>query len=265
MLPLASFVAALAATALGWALMVVIPATVFIGLPGSFFTPPGDTTLIQWIALTSTYLGLGVLLIRYTILRLCPASLRVHRLFPGAVKLNPWLWIAPGQVLQAYAVTGLGRGAVVLSELITHLPEDERRWVIEHERSHLVRGDAAATLWWRSGAATLNTALSLARILHSVTRPLPLLGRLGHGYYRAADLSLRLSMALFRVFDRHIGRQMEYRADRDAANATSPLAGARLLQRLSHSLEPRFDLFATHPPTVRRIDRLHALARTHEG
>ncbi|WP_192859205.1 hypothetical protein [Vreelandella lionensis] len=45
--------------------------------------------------------------------------------------------------------------------------------------------------------------------------------------------------------DRHLGRLMEYRADRDAASVTSPIAGCRFLSKLSSGLESNWG-FSRH-------------------
>lgn len=261
MLALASRIAALIATALGWALMVVIPSIAFIGLPGLLFSAPGDVSFVRSVAAASIGSGLGVYLYFWLTRRLIPSRLRVRGLFPGSKQITPGVWIAPGNALFAYAVPGFAKGAIVISEGVASLPADESHWVIAHERSHLLRGDAAATLWWRAGSLALRLAAGVAYLIYRLTRALPLLGRLGRAYYRIAHFALRLSVRLFRLLDLHIGRRMEYRADRDAAKATSAQAGARLMRRLDGPLEPGFNLFATHPPTRRRVSRLDAMVR----
>lgn len=102
-------------------------------------------------------------------------------------------------------------------------------------------------------------ALWLARVIYTVLRPIPLIGLLSSLYFSVASLGLRLALGLFKVMDRHLGRLMEYRADRDAARVASPIAGCRLLSRLSTGLEPSWGLFSTHPPTYRRIKRLERM------
>lgn len=260
MLALASFAAALLSTALGWVLMVVLPAAVFIGIPASLFVPPGET-LVWTIAKHAAALGLLLLSSIWLGYRLCPVPLRMRRLFPGSSEHLVDLWVAPDNIIQAYALPGLGQGAVVLSSAAALLPADEKAWVIAHERSHLHRGDADAMLWRTAGAKTLRLGVRLAWMIHRIACRLPLIRGCALLYYRLALYSVRLSYTVFLLFDRHIGRAMEYRADLDAARATSPLAGIKVLQRLQHPLEPHLNLFASHPPCRRRIARLAAMVQ----
>lgn len=261
MLSLASRLAALISTALGWCLIVVVPALAFIGLPGSFLLPPGDLSLFEAVLRWSLLLGAALLVLNWLPLRLMPPSIAVGRRFPGSKKVGRGLWVAPSDRIQAYALACGGHGAIILTDTAMRLPKSEVRWIIEHERSHLRQGDAAAALWWVAGNRTMMAGLRFAQFLFRLLRPLPPLGHVAFLYYKLSAWALRVSFSLFRLLDRHLGRAMEYRADRDAAKATSPLDGAMLLRRLSYSLEPSFSLFASHPPTPRRIKRMERMAR----
>jgi|GEM_PF-2337673 len=275
MLALGARLAAITAASLGWLLMVVLPVTGLALMAGGLFgtRPPGPLAA-DW-AQRGMAVGVGIWLWQWVKLRLSPVGYRVTRLFGSAREIGTVqvgrhgagrrLWVAPGARVQGYALAGLGRGAVVLSEPAARLPGPELRWLLAHELSHLERGDAAASLWWVAGMRTLGLGVSLSGFLVRVTARLPLIGLIARTYYGLADRSLRTALWLFRLIDRAVGRAMEYRADRDAALAASPLAGVRLLGRLSCPLEPDFGLFATHPPTATRIKRLERLAGREPG
>lgn len=259
MLGLVSWAAAVVAAALGWTLMVVLPSVVFVGVPAALLAPQGDVSIFRQLAEGTMACGFVLLLVNWLGYRLCPVRLRLIFTFPGSRPQGKQVWVTPGKEIQAYALAGLGRGAIVLSEGAAALPPDEVAWVVAHERSHLQRGDAAAKLWWQAGVKTLGLGIGLARLLNYFGRRMPFLRLLAQGYFRLALLGLRGAYSTFRLCDRHIGRMMEYRADRDAARATSPLAGIKALSRLRGPLEPHFNLFASHPPSARRIERLMEL------
>jgi heat shock protein HtpX len=258
-LALMSALAACVAGALGYTIMVVVPAVVFIGLPLQLTAPPGDLSMVNLVAQTAFLVGGGMAILSWLGMRLAPASLRMSRLFPGAREIGRRVWVYESPALQAYALPSPTGGVVLLTRAALNLPEDELRWLVAHERSHLRRGDASANLWWWTQHSILRLALGLARVLYTLLRPIPVVSWLCRLYYRLAVVGLQLALWLFKAVDRHLGRMMEYRADRDAARATSPAAGCRLLSRLPGGLEPHWGLFATHPPTYRRIQRLERM------
>ncbi|EHA15283.1 M48 family metallopeptidase [Halomonas sp. HAL1] len=259
MLALLSALSACFAGGLGFTVMVVLPVVVFVGLPLEFLRPPGELMTVPWLAKATFLAGGGLTALAWLGLRLAPASYRIGRLFPGAREIADHVWVYETPALQAYAIPSPTGGVVIVSRGALNLPPDELEWLLAHERSHLRRGDASASLCWWTQHSILRVALWLARLIYTVLRPIPLVGLLSGLYFSVASLGLHLALGLFKAMDRHLGRLMEYRADRDAAHATSPMAGCRLLSRLSGSLEPSWGLFSTHPPTYRRIKRLERM------
>lgn len=261
--------AAVLAATLGWTLMVVLPAGFLALLAGGFF---GDDPRGAALAATRAALavGLGFGAWYWLKRRLLPVSWTVRRNFPGARETGRQVacgrhrraavWIAPGEGIQGYALSGIAGSAVVLAEPVLRLPEAEQEWLMAHEASHLRHGDPRARGWWMAGIDTLNRAARLAGLGHRLLRRIPLLGRLAGLYHRLARWAVRAALGLFRLLDRAVERAIEYRADKEAGAATHPLAGASLLRRLSRPLEPTFDLFATHPPVSRRVARLERQA-----
>ncbi|SFI13157.1 M48 family metallopeptidase [Modicisalibacter xianhensis] len=259
MLALLSAVSACLAGGLGFTVMVVLPVVVFIGVPMEFMRPPGEPMTVTLLAQGTFFAGGVLTALAWLGMRLAPASYRIGRLFPGAREIADHVWVYETHALQAYAMPSPTGGVVIVSRAALNLPADELHWLLAHERSHLRRGDASANLCWWTQHSIMRVALWLARLIHTILRPIPLVGLLSGLYFSVASFGLSLALGLFKVMDRHLGRLMEYRADRDAARVTTPMAGCRLLSRLSAGLEPSWGLFSTHPPTYRRIKRLERM------
>ncbi|MCP1304677.1 M48 family metalloprotease [Halomonas sp. R1t8] len=259
MLALLSALSACLAGAVGYSVMVVLPVVVFIGAPLELLRPPGEMAVSHTLAQGTILAGAAVSILAWLGYRLAPASYRVGRLFPGARELADRVWVYESPALQAYAMPSPTGGVVILTRAALNLPKAELDWLLAHERSHLRRGDASANLWWWTQHLVLRLALRVALVIHTLLRPVPVLGLVSRLYYNVAFLGLRLALWLFKALDRHLGRLMEYRADSDAARATTAVAGCYLLSRLPAGLEPSWGLFSTHPPTYRRIRRLERM------
>jgi len=259
--PLSTLTACLAG-ALGFVTMVTVPAVVFIALPLELVFVTPDLGIIRATTWYTVLTGGAATLIALVVLRLTPARLRLARLYKGyrVRQLEPHIWVVEVDAVQGYAMPSPTGGVIVVTRGAMQLPDDELAWLIAHEKAHLERGDAAANLWWSAQLVVLNLALGLASIIYGLTSRIPLLRIIPRAYYRIAMLGIRLAITLFVMFDKHLGRLMEYRADSDAAKTTTAEAGIRLLTRIPGALEPSWGgLFASHPPTVKRIKRLEAL------
>ena len=181
MLALLSAFSACFAGALGFTVMVVLPVVVFIGLPLEFMRPPGELMTVTWLAKATFLAGGGLTALAWLGLRLAPASYRIGRLFPGAREIADHVWVYETPALQAYAIPSLTGGVVIVSRGALNLPPDELEWLLAHERSHLRRGDASASLYWWTQHSILRVALWLARLIYTILRPIPLIGLLsGH-------------------------------------------------------------------------------------
>ncbi|WP_083024730.1 M48 family metalloprotease [Vreelandella lionensis] len=178
MLALLSAFSACFAGALGFTVMVVLPVVVFIGLPLELMRPPGELMTVTWLAKATFRAGGGLTALAWLGLRLAPASYRIGRLFPGAREIADHVWVYETPALQAYAIPSLTGGVVIVSRGALNLPPDELEWLLAHERSHLRRGDASASLYWWAQHSILRVALWLARLIYTIFRPIPLIGLL---------------------------------------------------------------------------------------
>ena len=156
-----------------------------------------DPGIVTWLA-KATYLAGGWLTaLAWLGLRLAPASYRIGRLFPGAREIADHVWVYETPALQAYAIPSLTGGVVIVSRGALNLPPDELEWLLAHERSHLRRGDASASLYWWTQHSILRVALWLARLIYTILRPIPLIGLLSGLYFSVASLGIRLALGLF--------------------------------------------------------------------
>ncbi len=200
---------------------------------------------------------------------------------------KPQVYIIPGAAANAFA-TGRDphHAAVAVTEgILSLLPTDELEGVIAHELSHIMNRDTLT----QAVAATIAGAISfLAQMLSYALwfggfsrddngpNPLALLG------------TVILAPIAATVIQLGISRTREFAADAGAARLTgNPAALARALKRLEASARrlpmdgnPAFEplmivnavpkqflsqLFATHPSTEERVQRLLGMAMPHQG
>jgi heat shock protein HtpX len=205
-----------------------------------------------------------------------------------SVKANipmPALYLVPGQAANAFA-TGRDpeHAAIAVTEgILSMLPEDELEGVIAHELSHVLNRDTLT----QAVAATIGGAISWlgdmvfwfgagSRDENEGGNPIGML------------LMVFLAPISATVIQMGLSRTREFAADASAARLTGkPQALASALRRLETSAQmmpmqgnPAFapllivnppvgrqimNLFATHPPTDARIEKLEAIAQELSG
>ncbi|MBE9030093.1 M48 family metalloprotease [filamentous cyanobacterium LEGE 11480] len=209
----------------------------------------------------------------------------VQRLSEKADIPMPAIYLVPGQAANAFA-TGRDpeHAAVAVTEgILSMLPEDELEGVIAHELSHVLSRDTLT----QAVAATIGGAISwLGEMVfwfgmgnrddNEGGNPIGLL------------LTMFLAPVSATIIQMGLSRTREFAADASAARLTGkPMALANALRRLETSAQtmpmqgnPAFspllivnppmgkqlmNLFATHPPTEARIEKLDEIAQELSG
>jgi len=185
----------------------------------------------------------------------------------------PKIFLYNSEVPNAFAVSSLFTSSISISlPLIESLERDEIEWVIAHELAHIDHFDSGAATFWIASAQTMRIAWSfhnwIMRLIVSsavvlrlslvviafILWPLFLLN------YSIIFVNW-VARECFLLLDLHIGRAMEYRADKAAARYQGAAVGVRALSKLRSGIEPSLGgLFSTHPPGSRRINRLLKMA-----
>ena len=183
---------------------------------------------------------------------------------------KPRLMVADMGVPNAFAVGRKADGVVVISrEIIDLLDRDELEGVIAHELAHIKNRDTVVMVMGQSIAALVGW------VVFFIIR-----ARGQQGGFLVAWLGSMVAQMVVTVFLMAISRYREYVADEDAAQYTrNPEAMARALEKISaggQGKEMKAEsnvsalcifggergllgtLFATHPPTQKRIDRLRS-------
>lgn len=183
---------------------------------------------------------------------------------------KPRLMVADMGVPNAFAVGRKADGVVVISrEIIDLLDRDELEGVIAHELAHIKNRDTVVMVMGQSIAALVGWVVFF--LIRS---------RGQQGGFLVAWLGSMVAQMVVTVFLLAISRYREYVADEDAAQYTrNPEAMARALEKISaggQGKEMKAEsnvsalcifggergllgtLFATHPPTEKRIDRLRS-------
>jgi len=194
-----------------------------------------------------------------------------ERLCDGMDIEKPRLMVAEMGVPNAFAVGRKADGIVVISrEIIDLLDHDELEGVIAHELAHIKNRDTVVMVMGQSLAALVGW------IVFFVIR-----SRGQQGGFLVAWLGSMVAQMIVTVFLMAISRYREYVADEDAAQYTrNPEAMARALEKISAGAQGKemrakdnvsalcifggergllATLFATHPPTEKRIDRLRSM------
>lgn len=183
----------------------------------------------------------------------------------------PSVWLVPSSDISAFAVGAPGRGAVVLTAGAIHTLGQHVAWVVAHELAHLKYGDSISRAFWISGMRAIRHAARARHLVvwgvSSIGMRLPVVRLLMlpiSAFLILIAAVLRLaetgSRTMFKLIDRYIGRAMEYRADMAAADAVNAGSGIEVLMQVAGHIESDFGgIFATHPPLVRRIERLRRM------
>lgn len=183
----------------------------------------------------------------------------------------PAVYVYDDQQPNAWAFATLTGSVVAFSLGLTKvLTPQEVRWVIGHELAHVKHFDAGSAGFWASTERVIELAWRVHRFvvngtirginatrMHMWVVAVLILPVLVVSYF--AILSDYLARKLFLLIDRFVGRAMEYRADAVASRLVGPHLGEAVLEKLNGGLEPSFGLFATHPATPKRIERLQLL------
>ncbi len=183
----------------------------------------------------------------------------------------PALYVYPGTASNAWALSTLWGAVIAISvPLLNSLGVAERRWVLAHELAHIKYFDSGSAAYWISANCAVRVGWSLhrglinfsTRVIASLGLPLPIWAIFCAPFFVVSYILITADAAarfLFRIVDRWVGRAMEYRADRVAARLVGPAAGVAALTKLAAGVEPSFSLFATHPATPRRLERLQRI------
>ena len=198
----------------------------------------------------------------------------------------PKLWLVPMDVPNAFAT---GRNPQNASVAVTQgilglLDESELRGVLAHELSHITNRDILIS----SIAATLATAIGFIAYM---MRNMAMFGGMSHNNERKGNPLALLVISIFMplaatLIQLAISRSREYLADESGSELSlDPLALAAALQKLEFKskeaqlrgdqpIEPTTahmfivkpfsfggisNLFATHPPMHKRIEKLRAM------
>jgi heat shock protein HtpX len=198
----------------------------------------------------------------------------------------PALYLVPGQAANAFA-TGRDpeHAAVAVTEgMLSMLPEEELEGVIAHELSHVLSRDTLT----QAVAATIGGAISWLGDMIFWFGAGSRDENEGGGNPIGMLLMVFLAPISATVIQMGLSRTREFAADASAARLTGkPQALASALRRLETSAQtmpmqgnPAFspllivnppvgrqimNLFATHPPTEARIEKLEAIAQELSG
>jgi len=179
----------------------------------------------------------------------------------------PMVYIAANEERNAFALSKPFRSAIILNEGILAIPERELAWVIAHELGHIYYGDADSSALWISIRQVERFALKIRYYFLNLTYPIllklpfmkifstPIYGILSMLIW-ITDLASKCSQYTFKILDSYAQRKMEYRADTFASKIINVQYGLNVLFRLDGCIEGNFDVFATHPPMKKRIQRL---------
>ncbi len=187
------------------------------------------------------------------------------------------LYIKNSDEINAYAVSSLGKKAVVLTKgLIHHYLENcenpktflyALRSVIGHEMSHLVNKDFLPTFLIITNQKATNLLSSLLHIVFSfcirIFAKMPAFGVVAARTMRDSYMILNFALTAFNRFvvyniyellRRFISRSIEYRCDMQSAKAFGGKNMSLALSLLGES--GYFTLFSTHPKTKSRMARV---------
>ena len=280
----------------GWALLAEIGGTRAWGVLQDAAAPilgyrparaPAPPRPAAW-AMVAGGIAIAPVLLAWLAHSLIPLRSRIRRAYTGAQRADSssglarevrrlarrvgagWVgvWVIPGGAIQAGAWAAPGRGAIMVTEGVLQLPQEERHWVIAHELGHLRAGDPLVGALWLAVGDGLQVAarlrVHLLRLGFRLTRFIPVIGHLLAFGLRGLVTALVLldRVAGFarrgvRLFDRWLERRSELAADAVAEQTVGTQAGKRLLSRFgAGTWFEGLDPWRSHPTIQRRIRAL---------
>jgi len=189
----------------------------------------------------------------------------------AAMKSVPRVYLMSSDQKNAFAISKPFRSVVIISQPLLTIDRDELAWIIAHELGHIYHGDSDSSALWISIMRIERVALHIRYWFLRLTYPVlmrvpplrlfstPIVLFLNLTVY-ASDFAIKATHKLFRILDSYAQRQMEYRADWYATQVIPACYGMSVLYDLGGMVEPSFDVFASHPPMEKRIERIKKLA-----
>jgi len=186
-------------------------------------------------------------------------------------KSVPSVYLMSSDQKNAFAISKPFRSVVIISQPLLTIDRNELAWIIAHELGHIHYGDSESSALWiaiiRIERAALHMRYWFLRLTYPVLMRIPPLRLfstpialfLNLTVY-TSDFAIKVTHKIFRVLDSYAQRQMEYRADWYATQIIPACYGMSVLYDLGGMVEPSFDVFASHPPMEKRIERLKELA-----
>jgi heat shock protein HtpX len=189
---------------------------------------------------------------------------------------TPHLHLHNHRPMNAFAVGDESRPAIAVSTgLVQSLERREVAAVLAHEISH-IRNNDTRVMGFAAIVGRLTSMFSLfGQILLFINLPLLLLG--GHSISWAIILILVLAPTVSMLMQLTLSRTREYQADLGAAGLTGdPAALASALVKIERAQQGIFrrnlwplkpwqtpsELWRTHPPTDKRVNRLLSLQKS---
>lgn len=207
-----------------------------------------------------------------------PARIYVNDLCKAQRVRRPKVYVVHTAGIMAYAASApFQRSVIVISDgLLLQAPVEMSRWVLAHEVAHLAYGDTKRSGPW---VIAVNALMLIDRVRIAVTRMalvilsripffrrllVPLVGRpmvlISRLLGVVTAIGYRTAAMIYRLFDRWVARQCEYRADQFAAVHAGLEPGIQLMKTLTGHFEPQFSMMATHPTPKQRAAALQLLA-----
>lgn len=184
----------------------------------------------------------------------------------------PGLYYHSGRELNSFAVGRRNISAIILTDgLLRHLTMREISGVIAHEISHISNGDLAI-MQLADAISRITRLMSYIGIaIGLVSLPLAILGRMELPFIPL--VLLIMAPGLMNLLQLGLSRTREFDADRHAVALTGdPVGLGRALAKIDAAVNPTWrrifnpsgggqvpSLFRSHPPTVERLKRLHAM------
>jgi len=193
---------------------------------------------------------------------------------------NAQLYIKDSNEINAFAVGGMGRKAIVLTSglinhYITNINDDQRfliaiRSILGHEMSHLINKDFLPGLLIITNTKITNFVANILRLIFAITvQCMSYMTINNKVIISTITTTYNISSFILNFFNRYfinglycflknfLGREIEYRSDRQSAKAFGGINMAFALSFLGNS--GYFTLFSTHPATARRIRKVEVV------
>jgi len=189
----------------------------------------------------------------------------------AGIKAVPSVYLMASEQKNAFAISKPFRSVVIISQPLLNLERNELAWVIAHELGHIHYGDSDSSALWIAIMRVERLALHIRYWFLRLTYPVlmripplrilstPIAWFLNLTVY-TSDMAIKVTHTFFRMFDSYAQRHMEYRADRYATQIIPACYGMSALYELGGMVEPAFDVFASHPPMNKRIEKIQELA-----